>query len=88
MSYTNSRYRLTIRYIHIDETVIVLFTRRYKIPTRKPPKLNGVELTIKEHTKYLEVILNNKLKFKLSMEERVKKASGVCYASMKMLWST
>lgn len=39
--------------VNADKTNMVLFTRKYKIPTWKPPKLNGVKLTNKEHAKYL-----------------------------------
>ena len=41
--------------VNFDKTYMVLFTRRYKIPTKKPPRLNGFSLTIKDHTKYLGI---------------------------------
>ena len=66
--------------VNAHKTDVVLFTRRYNIPTWKPPKLNGVELTIKEHTTYRGVILSSKLMWKLNVKERVKKDSGALYA--------
>ncbi|XP_017465837.1 PREDICTED: uncharacterized protein LOC108358852 [Rhagoletis zephyria] len=74
--------------VNADKTDAVLFTRRYKIPAWKPPRLNGAELSIKDHTKYLGVILDSKLMWKLNVEERVKKASGALYACKKMLGTT
>lgn len=53
---------------------MVLFTRSYNIPKRRPPKLNGVGLTIKDHTKYLGVILDSKMMRKFNVEERLKMA--------------
>lgn len=43
-------------------------------------RLNEVELTIKEYTKQLGVVLDSKLMWKLIVVQTVKKSSGTLYA--------
>ena len=70
--------------VNADKTDMITFARRYKIPSWKPPRLNGVDLTIKGHNKYLGVILDSKLMCKLNVKARVKKTTGALYGCNKM----
>ena len=74
--------------VNPEKTDLVIFTWRTKFDPWEPPKLGGTVLAVKDHTKYLGVILDSKLLWKLNVEERVKKASNALYACKTMLGKT
>ena len=74
--------------INPDKTDLVLFTKKYKVPRWDPPKLDSKRLTLKTHAKYLGVILDSKLTWKLNTDERVRRATNALYVSKKMLGNT
>jgi len=47
--------------INPEKTELVLFTRKYKVPNLTLPKLHQKRLTLRNHAKYLGVILDKKL---------------------------
>lgn len=63
-----------------NKTELVLFTRRRKIGSFRPPKLNNIPLEIKNSVKYLGTILDRKLNFKQNIDERIKKTHNAFYA--------
>ena len=74
--------------VNPQKTELVLFTRRYKIPAFEPISLGDTVLDIKTKAKYLGIILDSKLSWKLNIEERVKKASCTLYSCKRMLGAT
>lgn len=70
--------------VNPEKTVLVLFTRRYKIPSFRPPKVRGQTLTLSQEAKYLGVILDAKLSWKRNVEERMKKGVNAFYICRKM----
>jgi len=74
--------------VNPQKTELVLFTRKYKIPTFEPIRLGDATLEIKTKAKYLGIILDSKLSWKENIEERVKKASCALYACKRMLGKT
>lgn len=59
---------------------LLVFTKKYKIPPWRLPSINRTQLSRKDHTKYLGVVLDSKLLLKHNMEERVRKAGNGLYA--------
>ncbi|KAL7724672.1 hypothetical protein ACLKA6_012330 [Drosophila palustris] len=56
--------------VNPDKTELVLFSRRYKIPTLVPPKLKNSTLTFSESARYLGLVLDRKLNWNLNIQER------------------
>ena len=71
--------------VNPTKTELVLFTRKYKIPNLRPPKLNNVRLEISDRAKYLGVILDKKLLWNYNLEERIKKAYTALFACKKTI---
>lgn len=71
--------------VNPSKTELVLFTRKYKIPTLRPPRLNNVRLGFSNSAKYLGVILDRKLLWNLNTEERIKKANAAFFACKKSI---
>ena len=59
--------------INPNKTVLIPFTRRRKHEV-KPPTINGIEINFSSETKYLGVILDEKLSWKLHVEGMKAKA--------------
>ncbi|KAH8389498.1 hypothetical protein KR215_007163, partial [Drosophila sulfurigaster] len=74
--------------INADKTDLILFTKRYKVPAWSPPKIGCTMLKPSLAVKYLGVVLDSKLTWKLNVLERVKKATGALYMAKKMLSCT
>ena len=70
--------------VNPSKTELVMFTRKHKIPLFKPPTLNGVELLPKDKAKYLGLILDRKLHWKLNLEDRCRKACVAFYTCKRM----
>lgn len=73
--------------VNADKTELVLFTRRYKIPKFNLPRLNGAEIQLSDKAKYLGIILDRKLNWKLNIEERRRKALIAWFTVSKCLGS-
>lgn len=71
--------------VNAEKTELVLFTRRYKIPCFKLPKLDGKEIKLSDEAKYLGIILDKKLNWKSNVEARRKKALIAWYTCNKCL---
>nr|AMS38355.1 hypothetical protein [Bactrocera tryoni] len=71
-----------------EKTDLLVFTRKHKIPLWRFPSINGTQLSLKDRTKYLGVVLDSKLLWKHNVEERVRKASNALYACRQMLGTT
>lgn len=74
--------------VNPDKTDLLLFTNRRVIPQYTLPSLNGKQLELSDSAKYLGVILDPKLSWKLNIEHRVKKAQGAFYACKKTFGRT
>ena len=66
--------------VNPNKTELVLFTRKYKVPDFKLPKMDGRTLALSKETKYLGIILDSKLSWKRNVEERMKKGINAYYA--------
>lgn len=66
--------------VNPHKTEMVLFTRKYKLPIWKQPKLKGSILKLSSEAKFLGVIFDSKLNWKRNMEERMKKGLNAFYA--------
>ena len=65
------------------KTKLVMFTRR-DIPLNfVSPSLDGTQLQLSTHAKYLEVILDSRLTWKRNAEERKRKSLNAFYACRK-----
>ncbi|XP_055836606.1 uncharacterized protein LOC129905204 [Episyrphus balteatus] len=71
--------------INPHKTELVLFTRKYKIPDFKLPTIKEVTLTLSDQAKYLGLIFDKKLTWKLNIEERVKKANVALFSCKKAI---
>jgi len=60
--------------VNPTKTELMFFTRRAKIPNFSLPKLSGKRLELSSKAKYLGVILDPKLSWKLIIKERVRMA--------------
>jgi ribonuclease HI len=67
---------------------MILFTRKRKLPECEWPVLFGERLTPAEWVKYLGVIVDSKLNFKMHLEERVKKAMGIFWQCRRLFGRT
>lgn len=70
------------------KTELVLFTRRYKIPSFKLPTLDGVSLQLSPKAKYLGVILDSRLNWRLNTTERISKSQTAYYACRSIIAKT
>jgi ribonuclease HI len=70
------------------KTKLVLFTRKYKIPSFGKPRLGGTELKLSDEAKYLGVILDKKLNWNTHIEERRKKAYNALYICRRFAGSS
>jgi len=70
--------------INADKTDFILFTKRYKVPKWTPTKIDATRLTPKTQVKYLGLLLDCKLAWRLNVLKRVKKATVALYASKNM----
>jgi len=66
--------------VNPSKTKLVLFTNRYKIPQLNPPILNNCNLSFIDHSRYLRLVLEKRLKWGLNNQERTKRAT--CKESM------
>ena len=60
--------------VNPSKTELVLFTRKYKVPSFRLPRLNGITLELWKEAKYLGVVLDPKLSWKRNAESRMQKA--------------
>jgi len=74
--------------VNPTRTELMLFTKKTKIPNFNLPRLNGLRLHLSHNAKYLGVILNPKLSWKLKIEERVGKACIAYYFYKKAFSKT
>jgi hypothetical protein len=70
-----------------DKTEVVLFTRRYKIPSLPNIKLGGMDIPYAESVKYLGVRLDNKLLWNEHVENKVNKAKALLTLVKKAIGS-
>ena len=66
------------------KTEIILFTRKYKPPQLKELKIREVTIPFTKQIKFLGIILDSKLDWKLNICERVRKAYIAYYSCKKM----
>ena len=66
--------------VNPTKTELVLFTRKYKIPSFRLPSLGGVTLTLSDEAKYLGTVLDRKLLWNRNVEERSKKGLMALYS--------
>ena len=66
------------------KTEIILFTRKYKPPQLKELKIREITIPLTKNIKFLGIILDSKLDWKLNVCERVKKAYVAYYSCKKM----
>lgn len=65
--------------VNPSKTELVLFTRKYKIPSFTLPSIGGTTLNLSKEAKYLGIVLDSKLSWKRNSEERMKKALNAFY---------
>ena len=68
--------------VNLAKTGLVLFTR---IPELVLLEMNGIKLKISESAKYLGIILDRKLLWKLNSADRIKKATNALFACKKAI---
>lgn len=66
--------------LNANKTELVLFTKKHRLPDFRPPKLNGITLSVADKACYLGLILDRKLSWKLNVEDRVRKAAIALYS--------
>ncbi|XP_036320510.1 uncharacterized protein LOC118735019 [Rhagoletis pomonella] len=66
--------------VNPEKTDLVLFTRKYKIPSLQLPAIGNKILKLGESAKYLGVVLDKKLNWAQNIQERVKKATVALYS--------
>lgn len=71
--------------INPEKTELVLFTRKYKIETFRLPMIGDTQLKLSDRAKFLGIILDSKLNWKLNVDERIKKAYNALYACNKVI---
>ncbi|KAL7725088.1 hypothetical protein ACLKA6_016161 [Drosophila palustris] len=71
--------------VNPDKTELVLFTRRYKVPTLIPPKLKNSALSFSDSAKYLGLVLDKKLDWNQSTHDRCRKATIALYTCRKAI---
>ncbi|KAL7744030.1 hypothetical protein ACLKA6_001260 [Drosophila palustris] len=71
--------------VNPDKTELVLFTRRYKVPTLIPPKLKDSALSFSDSAKYLGLVLDKKLDWNQSTYDRCRKATIALYTCRKAI---
>ena len=67
-------------WVNPDNTELVIFTRKHRIPELVLPELNG------ESAKYLDIILDRKLHWNLNSAYRINKATIALFACKKKRW--
>ena len=70
--------------VNPSKTELVLFTTKTKIPSFKLPRLKNCEIPLSNNAKYLGIILDSKLSWKLNTQHRVKRATVAYYTCRKM----
>jgi len=65
------------------KTELVLFSRKYKIPSLIPPRIKDSVLSFSESARYLGLILDRKLDWKINTQERCRKATIALYTCRK-----
>ncbi|KAL7723990.1 hypothetical protein ACLKA6_001959 [Drosophila palustris] len=71
--------------VNPDRTELVLFTRRYKVPTLISPKLKDSALSFSDSAKYLGLVLDKKLDWNQSTHDRCRKATIALYTCRKAI---
>ena len=71
--------------VNASKTELILFSRRHKLPTFNLPKLDSTEIKLSDKVKYLGIVLDRKLSWKLNVEERRKKALIAWYSCYKCI---
>ncbi|XP_036322108.1 uncharacterized protein LOC118736115 [Rhagoletis pomonella] len=66
--------------VNPEKTDLVLFTRKYKIPSLQLPAIGNKILKLGESAKYLGVVLDKKLNWAQNIQECVKKATVALYS--------
>ena len=74
--------------INPQKTEMVLFTNKRKIPQFDTPSVGGTPLKISDSARYLGLILDRKLTWKMNIEERIKKANIAFYSCSRILGKT
>jgi hypothetical protein len=75
--------------VNPQKTEMMLFTRKIKLPSVRLPSLFGTQLTLSDSVKYLGVMLDPKLTFKVHLERRVQKATMIlwqCRRTFSRTW--
>ena len=70
------------------KTHSVMFTWRHKWKLSRPLKVNGIEIELKESTKFLGVILDHKLSWNEHIEKQSNKAKGILMQCKRALGPT
>lgn len=70
--------------VNPGKTEMVLFTNSNNIRNFKNPRLKGERIELKAHAKYLGVILDSKLLWKLNVEDRIIKANKAFYTCNRL----
>lgn len=71
--------------INASKTELILFTKKHSIPVLNLPTLGGITLTVSEKASYLGLVLDRKLSWKLTIEDRVKKAATALYTCKRIV---
>ena len=70
------------------KTELVMFTNCHKVPDIRCPRLGGATLQLSEQAKYLGLILDRKLNWKINTTERIKKATAALFSLRAATGST
>ncbi|XP_070854646.1 uncharacterized protein [Drosophila suzukii] len=71
--------------VNPSKTELVLFTNRYKIPQLNPPILNNCSLSFSDNARYLGLVLDKRLTWRLNSQERTRKATIALYSCKKAI---
>ena len=66
--------------VNPDKTQLVLFTRKYKPPSLKLPKIRGNSLILVKEVKYLGLVIDSKLSWGPAIDNRITKATVAFYS--------
>ncbi len=70
------------------KTKLVLFTNKRKLNKVSLPMLNGARLEFSDHAKFLGLILDKKLNWKLHIEEKINKATKIYWQCRRAFGKT